>query len=81
MLKKLDGYNYYNTFITCGNYEEYYIFAKYIIDNTDAKKIVLNLSGFEGLFDVRTGLKQETPAILTDESEIGEFISFLFKKL
>ena len=79
MLKKLDGYNYYNTFITCGNYEEYYIFAKYIIDNTDAKKIVLNLSGFEGLFDVRTGLKQETPAILTDENEIGEFISFLFK--
>ena len=79
MLKKLDGYNYYNTFITCGNYEEYYIFAKYIIDNTDVKKIVLNLSGFEGLFDVRTGLKQETPAILTDENEIGEFISFLFK--
>lgn len=78
-LKELDGYNYYNTFITCGNFEEYYIFSKFIIENTDAKKIILNLSGFECLFDVRTGLKQETPAILTGKSEIAEFISFLFK--
>lgn len=78
-LKELDGYNYYNTFITCGNFEEYYIFSKFIIENTNAKKIILNLSGFECLFDVRTGLKQETPAILTGKSEIAEFISFLFK--
>lgn len=78
-LKELDGYNYYNTFITCGNFQEYYIFADYIINQTDAKKIILNLSGFECLFDVRTGLKQETPAILTDKSEMAEFISFLFK--
>lgn len=55
-LKELDGYNYYNTFITCGNFQEYYIFADYIINQTDAKKIILNLSGFECLFDVRTGL-------------------------
>lgn len=78
-LKELDGYNYYNTFITCGNFEEYYIFSKFIIENTNAKKIILNLSGFECLFDVRTGLKQETPAILTGKSEVAEFISFLFK--
>ncbi len=78
-LKELDGYNYFNTFITCGNFQEYYIFAKYIVEQTDAKKIILNLSGFECLFDVRTGLKQETPAILTDKSEMAEFISFLFK--
>lgn len=78
-LKELDGYNYYNTFITCGNFEEYYIFSKFIIENTNAKKIILNLSGFECLFDVRTGLKQETPTILTGKSEIAEFISFLFK--
>lgn len=78
-LKELDGYNYYNTFITCGNFQEYYIFADYIINQTDAKKIILNLSGFECLFDVRTGLKQETPAILTDKSEMAEFINFLFK--
>ena len=78
-LKELDGYNYYNTFITCGNFEEYYIFSKFIIENTNAKKIILNLSGFECLFDVRTGLKQETPAILTGTSEVAEFISFLFK--
>jgi len=78
-LKELDGYNYYNTFITCGNFEEYYIFAKYIMENTNAKKIILNLSGFECLFDVRTGIKQETPAILSGKSEAKEFVSFLFK--
>jgi hypothetical protein len=79
MLKKLDGYNYYNSFITCGNFEEYYIYAKLIVEETNAKKIVLNLSGFECLFDVRSGVKQQTPAMLTGKSEIAEFISFLFK--
>jgi hypothetical protein len=79
MLKKLDGYNYYNSFITCGNFEEYYKYAKLIVEETNAKKIVLNLSGFECLFDVRSGVKQQTPAMLTGKSEIAEFISFLFK--
>lgn len=78
-LKELDGYDYYNTFITCGNFEEYYIFAKLIAEETDAKKIILNLSGFECLFDVRSGIKQQTPAMFTGKSEIFEFISFLFK--
>lgn len=78
-LKTLDGYDYYNTYITCGNFEEYYIFAKLIAENTDAKKIILNLSGFECLFDVRSGVKQQTPAVLTGKSEVLEFISFLFK--
>ena len=78
-LKELDGYNYYNTFITCGNFEEYYIFAKWIAEKTEAKKIILNLSGFECLFDVRSGIKQQTPAILTGKSQTAEFISFLFK--
>lgn len=78
-LKELDGYNYYNTFITCGNFQEYYIYAKLIAEETDAKKIILNLSGFECLFDVRSGIKQQTPAMFTGRSEIAEFVSFLFK--
>ena len=79
ILKEFDGYNYYNTYITCGNFEEYYIFAKLIAEETEAKKIILNLSGFECLFDVRDGIKQQTPATLTGKNEITEFISFLFK--
>ena len=80
IMSNLDGYNYYNCFITMGNFEEYYIFTKHIIDNSpNLKKIVLNLSGFECLFDVREGIKQETPAVLNDKSETIEFIKFLFK--
>ena len=78
-LKELDGYNYYNTYITCGNFEEYYIYAKLIAEETNAKKIIVNLSGFECLFDVRSGIKQQTPAMFTGKSEVAEFISFLFK--
>lgn len=80
IMSELDGYNYYNCFITMGNYEEYYIFTKHIIENSpNLKKIVLNLSGFECLFDVRTGVKQETPAVLTGKSQAVEFVKFLFK--
>lgn len=80
IMSSLDGYNYYNCFITMGNFEEYYIFTRHIIENSpNVKKIVLNLSGFECLFDVREGIKQETPAVLTGKSETIEFIKFLFK--
>lgn len=80
IMHELDGYNYYNCFITMGNYEEYYIFTKYIIENSpNLKKIVLNLSGFECLFDVREGIKQETPAILSGNNQAVEFVKFLFK--
>ena len=65
--------------LLCGNFEEYYIYAKEIINNTNAKKIILNLSGFECLFDYRTGIKQQTPAVLTNKNETIEIISFLFK--
>lgn len=80
IMSKLDGYNYYNCFITMGNYEEYYIFVKHIIENSSTvKKIVLNLSGFECLFDVREGVLQETPAVLSGKNEAIEFTKFLFK--
>ena len=80
IMSNLDGYHYYNCFITMGNFEEYYIFAKHIIEySPNLKKIVLNLSGFECLFDVREGIKQETPAVLSGKSESVEFVKFLFK--
>ena len=80
IMYNLDGYNYYNCFITMGNFEEYYIFTNYIIQNSpNVKKIVLNLSGFECLFDVREGIKQETPAILSGKNQFLEFGKFLFK--
>ena len=80
IMAELDGYRYYNCFITMGNFEEYYIFVDHIIKNSpNLKKIVLNLSGFECLFDVREGIKQETPAVLTGKSQAIEFVKFLFK--
>ena len=80
IMSNLDGYNYYNCFITMGNFEEYYIYTKFIIEHSpNLKKIVLNLSGFECLFDVREGIKQETPAVLKGKSEAVEFVKFLFK--
>ena len=80
IMHELDGYNYYNCFITMGNFEEYYILTNYIIENDPSvKKIVLNLSGFECLFDVREGIKQETPAIFLGKNQTVEFVKFLFK--
>jgi len=82
-LNAVDGYNYYNTWVLSGNLREYYLYTKFILENTDAKKILLHLSGPE----VRKGDRSsqgdvyKTPAVVTGDSEVAEFIEFLGKNI
>ncbi|MCR5521580.1 MAG: hypothetical protein K6F44_06680 [Lachnospiraceae bacterium] len=82
-LKELDGYNYYNCWILSGNLREYYLYTKFIIENTDAKKILLHISGPEVKERDRTtfGDVYQTPAVVTGDSETAEFIEYLGKDI
>lgn len=82
-LKELDGYNYYNCWVMSGNFQDYEAYTKYIVENTNAKKILLQISTTEiKQFDRESrGAIYETPAQLSGESQIKEHITFLFKNL
>ncbi len=80
-LSKIDGYNYYNCWLLSGNFPDYLAYARYIVENTSAKKILLQISTSE-LYELdRTekGTIYETPAELSGESKISEIVSFLMK--
>lgn len=66
-----------------GNFQDYEAYTKYIVENTNAKKILLQISTSEiKQFDRESrGAIYETPAILSGESKITEYFSFLFKNL
>lgn len=80
-LKEIDGYNYYNMFATAGNMDEYYQVAKYIVENTNVKKIILNISGGEvrRLSSEHLGDIFKIPAAIRGESEALEYIDFMLK--
>lgn len=82
-LSQLDGYNYYNCWVMSGNFQDYEAYTKYIVENTNAKKILLQISTSEiKQFDRESrGAIYETPAMLSGESKIAEYFSFLFKNL
>lgn len=80
-LNMVDGYNYFNCWILSGNLREYYLYTKFILENTDAKKILLHISGPEVKEKDRSVLGEvyQTPAVVTGDSEIAEFVEFLGK--
>ena len=80
-LSKIDGYNYYNCWLLSGNFPDYLAYAKYLVENTSAKKILLQISTSELYEFSRTekGTIYETPAEITGESKFAEVISFLMK--
>ncbi len=82
-LKELDGYNYYNCWVMSGNFQDYEAYTKYIVEHTNAKKILLQISTSEiKQFDRESrGAIYETPAMLAGDSKITEMITFLFKNL
>lgn len=80
-LKEMDGYNYYNCWVLSGNFPDYLAYVKYIVENTDAKKILFQISSSE-LYDfnrTEKGTIYETPAILSGESKFKEMVKFLMK--
>jgi hypothetical protein len=82
-LKELDGYNYYNCWVMSGNFQDYEAYTEYIVKNTKAKKILLQISTSEiKQFDRESrGAIYETPAMLSGDSKISEYMTFLFKNL
>ena len=80
---ELDGHTYYNSWILSGNTHEYLLYTQYILDHTNATKILLHLSGPEIRKADRSGLGDlyKTPAVITDGDEVGEFIEFLGKNI
>lgn len=82
-LKELDGYNYYNCWVMSGNFQDYEAYTKYIVEHANPKKILLHISTSEiKKFDREAyGAIYETPAMLSGESKIAEYFSFLFKNL
>lgn len=80
-LSRIDGYNYYNCWILSGNFPDYLAYAEYIVENTSAKKILLQISTSE-LYEFNRSEKgsiYELPAEITGESKIAECVSFLMK--
>ncbi len=80
-LSRIDGYKYYNCWLLSGNFPDYLAYAKYIVENTSAKKILLQISTSELYEFNRTekGTIYETPAEITGGSKFAEYISFLMK--
>lgn len=80
-LSELDGYRYYNVWTHGGSVQNYYYYAKYILENTNAKKILINLSGGEvRMFDRQNKSDVAVlPAQVTGESVFLENLEFLFK--
>ncbi len=78
-LRELDGYEYYNCWVLSGNLVDYLAYVQYILDHTEAKKILLQLSTSE-LHDFSRedqGDIYEIPAIVSGESKVAEYMKFL----
>ncbi len=82
-LKELDGYNYYNAWELSGNFQDYYYYSKYIIENCHPKKILLHISTSEIKRYNRESVGDiyEIPAEITGSSKTAEVFEFLFKNL
>lgn len=80
-LSRIDGYKYYNCWLLSGNFPDYLAYAEYIVKNTSAKKILLQISTSE-LYEFTRSEKgpiYEMPAEISGESKFAEYISFLMK--
>lgn len=82
-LSELDGYRYYNNYISGGNFKDYLYFANHILENCQPKKIVLHISGPEVLNYDRQKLGDiyKIPAELQGESQLTEIVEFLMKNV
>lgn len=80
-LSRIDGYTYYNCWLLSGNFPDYLAYAKYIVENTSAKKILLQISTSElyELTRAEKGAIYELPAEVSGESKLVETISYLMK--
>ncbi|MCI9420457.1 MAG: hypothetical protein HFG32_10675 [Eubacterium sp.] len=82
-LSDLDGYRYYNCWLLSGNFEDYYLYSKFIIETAHPKKLLLHISTSEiAQFDREAkGDIYEVPAVISEESKTAETFKYLFKNL
>ncbi len=82
-LSDLDGYRYYNCWLLSGNFEDYYLYSKFIIETAHPKKLLLHISTSEiAQFDREAkGDIYEVPAVISGESRVAETFKYLFKNL
>lgn len=80
-LKELDGYNYYNCWVLAGNFPDYLAYTKFVLEHTDARKILLQISTTELYeFDhAEYGDIYEVPAVMSGESKVAEYARYLMK--
>lgn len=80
-LSNVEGLDYYSCWQLLGNFREYELYGNFILEHTNAKKILLHLSSFEiNCFDREyRGDMYVTPAIISGRSEAAETVEFLFK--
>lgn len=80
-LKELDGHNYYNVYCLSGNFPDYYSYVKLICENTNAKKILFQISTSE-IYDLDRsdfGDIYMEPACCGNNSKFLETVRFLMK--
>lgn len=82
-LQEMNGYRYYNAWVLSGNFQDYYYYTKYVIDNCNPKKILLHISSSEiKSYDREdAGDMYVIPAEIMGTSKTEEAFEFLFKNL
>ena len=80
-LKELDGYDYYNCWLLSGNFSDYLAYIRFIVENTDAKKILLQISTSElrTIFGSHSGTIYWLPSVVSGESKFVETMKILMK--
>ncbi len=81
-LHEMDGYNYYNCWLLSGRFSDYLAYIRYIAENTDTRKILLQISSSElsaALIDEDRGPIYDLPATVSGENKGLELIKMLMK--
>lgn len=85
-LYSLTGDTYYNLAANYGNFHDYLSWVRWIAQNTDIKRIFLNLSSLEVDFYTveereadETGYCYQPAALDTDKNKLTEFVQYLYK--
>ncbi|MDO4345099.1 MAG: hypothetical protein Q4C50_09885 [Eubacteriales bacterium] len=80
-LQEMDGYRYYNMYEFQGTLPEYEMLVEFLLENAAPKKIIVNFSGAEvhRIVNNNESVVMQNPALLTGESQIGEYLDFLMK--
>ncbi len=85
LLSQYTGKNYYNFYVTMGNFADYLTYSTYLVENTDISELTLHLSSFEvRAYNRETrSSNYEIPAIVNGNGwdRFTELLSYLMSDL